>query len=331
MGAVANAVTGVVGGVSNAVGGVLGGVTNGLGLGNASGQVNWGSFAPSASENAYLQRLDQYSQGNAPSAAQIQMQQGINQASQQAQALAASQRGISPALAARMAAQSQAGIAQNAAAQGAALRAQEQQNYMNMLGQEHQSIRTGQIGGAQLQAYNANQSANRTAGILGGIGSGIAMGAMLNKGGEVPHMAMGGPMMMAAPEVGSAVPALGPSMGQYMQAYKMGKSSSMIPDEAMPKSPDIQTMGPAPMSRIGQHLSMARGGQVNMVDGGTVPGEARVRGDNLKNDVVPAMLSPKEIVLPRSVTMHPNAPDKAREFVAAIMARKGQLPQKKAA
>lgn len=52
--------------------------------------------------------------------------------------------------------------------------------------------------------------------------------------------------------------------------------------------------------------------------GAEVPGNASVSGDSTKNDKVPAMLSPKEIVLPRSVTMSGDAPDKAAEFVKAI-------------
>ena len=42
---------------------------------------------------------------------------------------------------------------------------------------------------------------------------------------------------------------------------------------------------------------------VNFAGGGMVPGKASVFGDSLKNDVVPSLLSPGEIVLPRSVTM----------------------------
>jgi hypothetical protein len=38
----------------------------------------------------------------------------------------------------------------------------------------------------------------------------------------------------------------------------------------------------------------------DMTDGGLVPGKAKVEGDSLKNDTVPAMLSPGEIVVPRT-------------------------------
>lgn len=56
--------------------------------------------------------------------------------------------------------------------------------------------------------------------------------------------------------------------------------------------------------------------------GGGVPGKAKVRGNNLKNDTVPAMLSPGEIVLPRSVTQSADPVHSAAKFVAAILAKK---------
>jgi hypothetical protein len=55
--------------------------------------------------------------------------------------------------------------------------------------------------------------------------------------------------------------------------------------------------------------------------GGPVPGVAQVKGDSTKNDIVPAVLSPGEIVLPRSVTMAENAPKAAAQFVADHLKR----------
>lgn len=56
--------------------------------------------------------------------------------------------------------------------------------------------------------------------------------------------------------------------------------------------------------------------------GGPVPGKPRVFGDNEKNDVVPAKLSPGEIVIPRSVTEGPDPVGGAAAFVAAIKQHK---------
>lgn len=64
------------------------------------------------------------------------------------------------------------------------------------------------------------------------------------------------------------------------------------------------------------------GAALGMADGGEVPGEAEEAGDDPDNDKVPALLSPKEIVLPRSVTMAEDAPEKAAEFVRALKSRK---------
>ena len=50
-------------------------------------------------------------------------------------------------------------------------------------------------------------------------------------------------------------------------------------------------------------------------DGGKVGGEARVFGDDERNDTVPAMLSPGEIVIPRSIAKDPEA---AADFVRAL-------------
>lgn len=61
----------------------------------------------------------------------------------------------------------------------------------------------------------------------------------------------------------------------------------------------------------------AKGGQA------MVPGKAKVKGNSLKNDIVPAMLSPGEIVIPRDIAQHPDAVNKAAAFVAAIKAKQG--------
>jgi hypothetical protein len=78
--------------------------------------------------------------------------------------------------------------------------------------------------------------------------------------------------------------------------------------------------GDGPQSELGRALmGMAAGGPVFMADGG-VPGQAPVAGDSPQNDVVPAALSPGEIVIPRS---HAHSPEAAASFVAALQQRRG--------
>jgi hypothetical protein len=76
-------------------------------------------------------------------------------------------------------------------------------------------------------------------------------------------------------------------------------------------------------------MAAAKGGRVPRVvngeklaaNGERVPGKAKVKGDSLKNDTVPARLSPGEIVIPRSIANSPDAPKRAAEFVAAVLAK----------
>lgn len=58
--------------------------------------------------------------------------------------------------------------------------------------------------------------------------------------------------------------------------------------------------------------------------GGQVPGRAQVSGDSSRNDTVPAVLSPGEIILPRSVTESNDSPQKAKAFVEAIRLEHGK-------
>lgn len=65
---------------------------------------------------------------------------------------------------------------------------------------------------------------------------------------------------------------------------------------------------------------MKKGGKVNASAGQ----KAVKKDDSLENDKVPTMLSEGEIVLPRHITMHPNAPAMAAQFVAQTLAKRGQ-------
>jgi hypothetical protein len=58
-----------------------------------------------------------------------------------------------------------------------------------------------------------------------------------------------------------------------------------------------------------------------MSAGGAVPGTPEVFGDDSRNDVVPAKLSPGEIVIPISITSRPDAAQAAAAFVEAVKAR----------
>ena len=69
---------------------------------------------------------------------------------------------------------------------------------------------------------------------------------------------------------------------------------------------------------------MWTGGPIDYRDGGSIPGHAVVAGDSRRNDTVPIMASPDEIMIPRSITTHPDAPELAKQFVEGILAKKGK-------
>lgn len=72
-------------------------------------------------------------------------------------------------------------------------------------------------------------------------------------------------------------------------------------------------------------VKMANGGMIDSTllasKGAVVPGKAKVEGDSVKNDTVPAILSPGEVVIPRSVMQSKDPVGNAAKFVAAIMAK----------
>jgi hypothetical protein len=136
-------------------------------------------------------------------------------------------------------------------------------------------------------------------------------------GGPVQHLAMGGPSsmpMIESVEPGTVQPTWmeqhGRDLGRGLQA--MGRTIAKGQGSSNPQS------------IIGSYLNYSNGGPVNMTGGGRVPGQAMYPGDTLANDTVPAMLSPKEIVIPRSIAMSEDAGDKAKAFVEAIRAKYAQ-------
>ena len=264
------------------------------------------------------QQLQDIAAGKTGNVAQAQLQQATAQNVAQQAALQAGQRGAGAnvGLMARQIGQQGAATQQQAAQQAAALMAQQQLGAIQGAG----NLATTQVGqqmGAQqaatqaqleqqgqLQAANtaySQQQAELAKGemgmagqAIGGIGQGI--GASFGLAGKptvptVPGKAHGGEIEPNFADGGAV------AMPSIIQTY-------------------LQKMNP----------KMASGGDVGeaLKSGGHVPGHASVKGDSLKNDTVHAMLSPGEIVIPRSVAQSSNPVDGAARFVAAMQAKKGK-------
>lgn len=236
-----------------------------------------------ANQNTASQMLLGQANGVGPNPAQAQYMNNINQlAAQQAGAIA-SQKGLSPALQARLIAQQGGAAMQNAAGQAATLQAQQQlsaQNALADLGSNQITQNQNALNALSSSALGQQGNVMGLASSANAANSGLAQ-QKVNTQGQV----LGG-LINAAGKAAAG----GAAMGGMVDPN--GCSSS-----------------------FGRHVNSYKGG-------GMIPGQAAVPGDDPRNDVVPAMLSPKEIVLPRSVTMSENAPEKAAAFVAALLAQK---------
>lgn len=270
-----------------------------------------------------------------PSAAEQQMKNAMNQNANNAYGVAASQRGVNPALAMRNAVQAndQAGL--QAAGQTAAMRAQEQLNAQQQLGGQLNTMGSGAANYANMnlqgQMNNANNNQKTGGGLLGGIGAlGAAIG--LADGGEVPD-----PDPLTDYQEPDSAPADAPhkpgAIAQFLSGFGAGYNGLPYSPSGTPqndsgaKKPSMATTfsnGYAQSTHGNQNSGInpflsALQSRLNFKAGGTVPGHANVPGDSKANDTVPAMLSPGEIVVPRSKA---SDPEMAKDFIDHIMARK---------
>jgi hypothetical protein len=286
-----------------------------------TGQGLTGFRSADAGQQQLASQLQQQAAGGGPNPAASMLQAAQDQAAAQAMNVYSNNRAINPALAARQASMLQAQQAGQAANQAATLRAQQQLNTQGQLAQvqgnraqqnlglygaaqqgnaqQNSAINSANAINAGIAAGNQQQAGNIVGGIMNGVGA--AAGLAHANGGMIQPLAAGG--------------AVQPPMNAFSAAGK-----------------GMMTSAPAsgPQSNVGRFLAMAgqptpysSGGSVGskLKSGGAVPGKAKVSGDSLRNDSVPAMLSPGEIVIPRSVIQSKDAPEKARAFVAAILAR----------
>jgi hypothetical protein len=146
-----------------------------------------------------------------------------------------------------------------------------------------------------------------------------------------PQLSMPQPMDLGQPTPASAVAGreqidfLDPNMNP--QAEPPGSGSRPGIGSAFSDLKNVGTGAYDRFARMGMPvgLHLAAGGPVpmNFVGGGHVPGQAQVQGDSGKNDIVPALLSPGEAVIPRSVMQSQNPATEAAAFVEHLLRRRG--------
>lgn len=122
--------------------------------------------------------------------------------------------------------------------------------------------------------------------------------APLNPNNTAPLSVGGGPTAQASANMGD----------QFTKLFKQWGAPSALPAEA-----GLGGMGAGDLV----------GGAAFASKGAFIQGSAPVKGDSVANDTVPAMLSPKEIVIPRSITMGKNPGEAAKRFVEAQLKKNG--------
>lgn len=298
-------------------------------------------------QNALSNMLFNQLSGNGPSVAGQQMQQGLAQANNLLAGNLSQARGLSPALAARLSTQGAAQNAQNIIGQQGIAKAQEQLNAGSNLASNLAGEQSGNIGlinsqvqnslGAQgINAQAAQQNAGFGQGLLGGtiggIGAGLSKLTGFADGGEVEEPAhqsktsafmkalqssMSAPYQNPVIQAQQAGMAGGAGIGNFLGG---GLNKAFAPGPKLPGSMAIAGSPEAGMDIMGgvpQAAPQMMGYQPSLMDsGGQVPGVAEREGDSLENDKVPTMLSPGEVVVPRSKVQE--GPEAAKDFVEAV-------------
>lgn len=279
-------------------------------------------------QQQYARMLQMQATGQGPSLAQAQLSAATNQNASLAASAAASARGLDPAMAARMALAGQQNANQQAAGQSALVRGQEQQTANTALGSQ-----TNAVAGQGLQA------AQLAGGIYQGIGSqnlgqqqtaNTLYGNAANAQNSQDAIRAG--VSNNNNNIGANTAAQNATFNQALLGSASNAAGAILP-KVYDAWNNSGTGGASTVSGDGNSGSSTSGIQDN-VDSGTegitasrgafVPGHGLIPGDSPKNDVVPAMLSPGEIVIPRSITQGPDAADHAAQFVAAL---KQQAPK----
>lgn len=280
-------------------------------------------------QNQALQMAQQGAAGAGPNPALAQLNQTTGQNIAAQGALQAGQRGASSnaGMYARQAGQQGGALQQQAVGQGATMAANQQLQQQQLAQQQANQLANQQIGatqnqsqqllGAQANANNVNGNIAKgnqssQSGIMGSLGQAIGPGLNLLQ-------SAGSGIMDGLGSFGSSLGTFAGGAGDALGAVGSGIGAGVetVGPEALMLASKGGEIPHAPSSNIGKHFH-------SMKSGGKVAGKASVPGDSLKNDNVKAMLSPGEVVIPRSVMQGKDPASGAAKFVAAIMMKKGK-------
>lgn len=244
--------------------------------------------------------LSERALGRGPSLAEAQLRSATNRNLSQQLAAAASMRGRNVGATQRQLLQQQGEAGRNLAQDSAVARMQEQQaaqsqalNQGNILASSlNQNLQSGYgfKTGARIQQAQMQQQTD-------------ALNSQIAAANQQSQNQMTGALLEMGGKLGAAY--YGAGGAGTMKPTVSSSSPSLVKSISIPAS--VQ------MPASNREFDPTR---LNAYEGGVVPGIPEVDGNHIVNDKVKAMLSPGEIVIPRS---HATSPEKAKKFVQQLL------------
>lgn len=233
--------------------------------------------------------------GKGPSLAEAQLKSTLDRNLSQQLAAAKSQRGVNPALAQRQLMRQAGDMQTKAAETGVQARLQEQNAAQRTFGDYLNSLNA-----------NANQGINTAIGAT--TGSINAQNAA-NAADAKQRMALISGGMQAASMMSDE------KLKKNIKPVKLAQGGMVRTDQIVDYSEDSGDEGAPDFSSM--FKKPGAGAKIALNSGGIVSGTPKVKGDSEKNDTVEALLSPGEMVIPRTVTQQ--GPHAVKNFAEALL------------
>lgn len=266
--------------------------------------------------------------GNGPSLAALMLNQAQQRNAGTAYGMAAATRGTNPGLAMRNAMNVTANENQNAQQAAGLARAQEQLGAEGALANNLSSMQGQSITAASgANNLNTNIATGNTAtnnqvmgGVMNGVSGAMGIGASKAHGGFIrrpsfpQYLSQGG--FTGFSELGvEGGDAYGDSKNPYADSFRFSSKGKTPTLPFGGGAGSSTSLAGGPMDAVGGLASDLGPLAMAASKGAVIPGRAPVKGDSKKNDIVPTMLSPDELVIPRSVSMSPSFLKKLSEIV----------------
>lgn len=244
-----------------------------------------------ANTPALIAQLSQQAMGQGPSLAEAQLKSATNRNLAQQLAAAASMRGRNPAATQRQVLNMQGDAGRQLAEQSSVARLQEQQQAMSQLAQQQQM--------ADSLQQNSTQQ-----GFAAAVAPKQSMQAFEQTRFAADNAARQAEAQRQAQQQAAILGTIGTIGGAAIGGPAGAKAGGSI-------GGSFAAQGSVPQSGPGPHIMASEGGEV--------PGKPAVKGNSPKNDFMHALVSPGEIIIPRS---HASSPKKASAFVEQLFANK---------